>query len=508
MGDLADKVALIIVPTAQAAAKDEELASAFAAPITKSLGTLPANEQITVRFSVTINAAPSNFYSVSNTAQITADGNISINSTTATNAVVQPPSIAKAFGAALIALNGTTSLTYTITNGSSSPLTGLSFSDALPAGLVINTPNGANNTCGGTLTATDNTGSIGLTGGTVGAAATCTVKVDVKGTSEGTKTSSTSVITSIEGGNGNSAAATLTVTNTINWIGATNADWNTTSNWSPAAIPVSGNNVVIGSNGVVNEPVISAVNVTVNNLTINTGRTLTVNGGRTLTVTNALINDGTLNVAGAFSAGTFTSNGTVAFTGTAAQNIPAGAYANLTINNPSGVNLIGNVTISGLLNLASGALSTGTNTLIVGSGGSATRTSGYIVGNMRKTYAAAGGFTFDVGTANGYSPATINVTAGTFPLNFNVKAVQGAQPNMANTATALQRYWTISPSGGSPTANLSFNYLQTDVAGNETSYRIYRVSGGTPFEFGNNCPSAPCVDTVNNIAFINNVNQE
>jgi uncharacterized repeat protein (TIGR01451 family) len=74
---------------------------------------------------------------------------------TATLIVVAPPIISKAFGAASILANGTTTLTFTFTNPAANTvaLTGLALSDDLPGGMVVANPNGLSNTCGGTVTA-------------------------------------------------------------------------------------------------------------------------------------------------------------------------------------------------------------------------------------------------------------------------------------------------------------------------------------------------------------------
>ena len=88
----------------------------------------------------------------------------------------------------------------------------------------------------------------------------------------------------------------------------------------------------------------------------------------------------------------------------------------------------GDLTVTGSTTLTNGRVVTGANNLIIGSAGTVTRTNGYVDGNLRKTYTASGSKTFEVGTANGYSPIAANVTAGTG--TFTAKAVQGQQPNI------------------------------------------------------------------------------
>src|SRR5258706_38478 len=72
------------------------------------------------------------------------------NTATVTVVAPAPPTIAKSFGAGSIALNGTTTMDFVITNpNSGATLSGLSFTDTLPSGLTA--PNGTTTTCGGSL---------------------------------------------------------------------------------------------------------------------------------------------------------------------------------------------------------------------------------------------------------------------------------------------------------------------------------------------------------------------
>ncbi len=175
--------------------------------ITLSGATIAANSRCL--FAVTVTGAVSGQYT-NTTGNVTSTNGGTGNTASAGLVVASPPSITKAFGASSIPVNGTTSLTFTIANGNTGVgLTGVGFTDSLPAGLVVSTPN-LSNTCGGTATATAGSGSVTLSAGTIAASQSCTLSVDVTGTTAGTKSNSVQV-TSTEGGTGNTSNASITV---------------------------------------------------------------------------------------------------------------------------------------------------------------------------------------------------------------------------------------------------------------------------------------------------------
>jgi hypothetical protein len=148
-----------------------------------------------------------------NSVTVTSANGGSGNLATASITVVAPPIIAKAFNPATIMLNTTSSLIFTIANPAGNPvdLTGVAFTDTLPAGLTVaSTPN-TSNTCGGTTIAAAGSRSVSLSGGTLAPGASCTASVTVKGTTVGVANNSV-IVTSTNGGTGNFATASITVT--------------------------------------------------------------------------------------------------------------------------------------------------------------------------------------------------------------------------------------------------------------------------------------------------------
>lgn len=100
------------------------------------------------------------------------------------------------------------------------------------------------------------------------------------------------------------------------WDGSTDTDWSTTANWSENIVPVAGRSPIIAD--VTNQPVISSDdgssgNVSIEDITINSGAELSINSGESLTLSGNYTNSG----------GTFTLNSgsSIIVTGTSSGNI-------------------------------------------------------------------------------------------------------------------------------------------------------------------------------------------
>jgi hypothetical protein len=168
-------------------------------------GMVGAGANCTVSASVT-GSTVGTFHNVSGAVTSTNGGT---GNTASATLIVANVTIAKAFGAPTIPLNGTTPLTFTI-HSTDGPLTGVAFTDNLPAGLAVATPTALTNGCGGAATATAGSTTVSLSGGTLAALASCTVSVNVVGTTLGVKNNSVSV-SSTNAGAGNTATATVNV---------------------------------------------------------------------------------------------------------------------------------------------------------------------------------------------------------------------------------------------------------------------------------------------------------
>lgn len=158
-------------------------------------GTMAAGGSCSVSFVV----RPANDANVSNgsvTNSIPANGVTStqgISNAAAINGSINlrtGAAVAKAFSPSTINQNGLSTLTLTLTNFNLSAITGVNFTDAMPAGVTVQSV--VSNTCGGTLNSLPATAVV-LTGGTVPAVAnpdsssgaTCQIRVQVTAANAG-----------------------------------------------------------------------------------------------------------------------------------------------------------------------------------------------------------------------------------------------------------------------------------------------------------------------------------
>ena len=191
--------------------------------------TIPPNGSCTITVNV---SAPAGNYT--NTTSPVSTSNAGNGASASATLSVGKIGIAKSFGTSPVNAGTNSLMTITLTNNTAANLTGVAFTDTYPvdlrnAGAVVT------NTCGGTATPSapaTNPGTLGLTGGAIGAGASCSITINVVSSVGAVYNNTTGGAT--HGGDlvpGNpSNTATLTV------VGAPTI----TKSFSPVSIPRSG----------------------------------------------------------------------------------------------------------------------------------------------------------------------------------------------------------------------------------------------------------------------------
>lgn len=162
-------------------------ALAVAGGITLGLsgGTIPVNSSCNVSVDV-LGATAGTFTNIIPIGAVTtANAGANLAATTAVLNVLQGPSINKSFSPSTIAPNGVSTLTITLINPTGAVLTSASVTDTFPSGILIASPAGMVNNCGGSVTATAGTGNVIVTGASIPAANVCTITVNVTGSTVG-----------------------------------------------------------------------------------------------------------------------------------------------------------------------------------------------------------------------------------------------------------------------------------------------------------------------------------
>ncbi len=217
-------------------------ATAGGSSIALTGGSVGAGASCTITVNVTSATPGSHVNTIPPSALTSTQGATNTAAATATLIVNAPNvTLAKAFSPGTIAAGGTSVLTITVANAAANAvaLTGVALTDTMPAGVTIAATPNASTTCGsGTASATAGGSSLALTGGSVGAAASCTITVNVTSSTPGShvNTIPPSALTSTQGATNTTAASATLVVNAPNVA--------LTKTFSPASIPVDGTSVL------------------------------------------------------------------------------------------------------------------------------------------------------------------------------------------------------------------------------------------------------------------------
>ena len=161
--------------------------------------TLGTNSFCTMSVPVTVAAVGSYTNTIAVGQVTTTEGSTNPDPASATLVAVNTPGITKAFGAASIAVGGSTTLTFTLSNTNVTALTGAAFTDNL-VNMSIATPGAATGSCTGVGTNLFSAGQTALnfTGLTIPASGSCTVIVNVTSSTAGVNPNTTSGVTTAQ----------------------------------------------------------------------------------------------------------------------------------------------------------------------------------------------------------------------------------------------------------------------------------------------------------------------
>lgn len=380
------------------------------------------------------------------------------------------PTIAKSFASANIALNGTTTMSFAVANPNASDgLTGIAFTDTLPAGVTAD--NGTTSVCGGSLAITGSN-LLTFTGGTLVANGTCNIDVTVTGTTAGAKSNTTSVITATAPGpvvlTGTTATATLTVY----------AAPTVTKTFTPAIIASGGTSsmVITVTNPAGNPGNLTGVSITddysITTLANNAIGSVACSGAGSATLSGGSDTGKTVG----FTAGTIVPGGTCTIT----QSVTATSSVSNTTGAPSAtdpVSLTGTTATATLAisptvtkSFASSNISSGSNTNLTVTIGNSNATAITLSSAFTDTFPA--GMTINTAGNSGTCPS-VTATAGatSFTMASGASIPTGGCTVIVNVTKS-----TV----GTVTNTIAINALQTSAGNNASeataSLTVYAAS--------------------------------
>jgi hypothetical protein len=243
------------------------------------------------------------------------------------------------------------------------------------------------------------------------------------------------------------------------------------------------------------------------NGTLYMGDKIISGAGGTFTVANA--NTSHLHIGHADGLSSVANTGQIQVTGAKTYNLAANYYfvgsvaqstgngfptgnitGSVTFDNPTGVTLSGNITLTGLgvLNLLQGNVTLGAFNLTAAAptqfNGAPFSNTHMIVTNGTGRFAITlpatpvAAYIYPIGDALGnYTPVTVEFNANNTARTLGVRLVLAEHPNNLGSANYISRYWSFSNNGaGTHNANVTFTYMPTDVVGTEAAMTLHRYN--------------------------------
>lgn len=320
-----------------------------------------------------------------------------------------------------------------------------------------------------------------------------------------------------------------------------NGNYNRGLEWSAAAGRGFPFHVQLSNNSVLNTAGAGAVNAavvlnTAGNLTVDAGSSFSMSfGGNNMSVPLTVAGDivFTGNIVASNNAGgdillqgNWINNGVaainytpnnriVSFNGSVLQSISGtnttiNPFANLTINNPSGVVLNSlNIEVQSGLNMQNGKLDLNNKQITLGTNGN----NGTLTGGSSSSYIISGStsakfirytttnnttYSFPLGDATNYTPISVQFFSDPMAANtmLSVYMINASHPNLGTSTNYINRYWTVEPINLAGTLTdyaVQYQYANSDVVGIEANLKPFKYStvgwiaangSGAQFEMG------------------------
>ena len=261
---------------------------------------------------------------------------------------------------------------------------------------------------------------------------------------------------------------------------------------SGSAVNISGGTMNVATGGQLNEANSVFLVPSNSNFSASNGTIVIQNANQNKTQSDLKIDDPNMGITRSITGGSLQIGKGAGTAGDITINTGNVGLFNLNINAPSTTpTLASSLIINNILTLTSGNLVTGVSHVVaVGNSGDISRASGHIIGSLQKTFDTGSGqsFTFPVGDATRYAPATVSnlevTTAGDLIVNTTPNdVILSTTGSGINAARDVNRSWQISKGGSGLmvsgyTVAFTYDAAEIDAGANESAFILRKLSSG------------------------------